>query len=99
MSRCPNKLIIHLKRFTNLGAKIKTRLLYSEALWLEEGKTSVQYKLSSLVLHEGYSTQRGHYKALVKTLDGNWHEFNDNEVKRVPNEEDVLKQMAYILIY
>lgn len=45
---------------------------------------SHQYHLCSLIVHEGYSTNQGHYYAFVKHQDNNlWYRYDDDNVKLV----------------
>ncbi len=49
--------------------------------------------------HEGY-LGGGHYFSYTKHRhNNNWHQFNDELVKIIKNEEDVVTADAYILFY
>lgn len=42
------------------------------------------YHLYSLIVHEGYSTNQGHYYAFVKHQDNNlWYRYDDDNVKLI----------------
>ena len=54
------------------------------------------YNLKSVILHCG-TIKKCKYKTIVKNND-NWYEIDDNNIKKI-DEDDVINQNAYILIY
>lgn len=99
----PRVLIIHLKRFDNIGKKIKKYISYESSLDLsnlvsDNKRESHKYNLISMVIHEGYSTNSGHYYCYVKNSNGLWYCINDSNVSQVPLSY-VLKQNPYLLFY
>ena len=54
------------------------------------------YNLKSVILHCG-TIKKCKYKAIVKNNE-NWYEIDDNNIKEI-DEDDVINQNAYILIY
>ena len=54
------------------------------------------YNLKSVILHCG-TIKKCKYKAIVKNNE-NWYEIDDNVIKEI-NEDDVINQNAYVLIY
>ncbi len=54
------------------------------------------YNLKSVILHWG-TIKKCKYKAIVKNNE-NWYEIDDNNIKEI-DEDDVINQNAYILIY
>jgi len=105
--KLPKYLIVHLKRFKgssiNCGQKINTLVDFPvEDLNLNpylQGykKHNSRYKLLSISNHIG-NTGGGHYFAITKSADNNWYIFNDQTVKKIPQDKIVTK-CAYVLIY
>ena len=59
------------------------------------------YKLYAFIVHEGKTTQQGHYYSFVKnTTNEQWYKYNDDQVSLV-GDFDKIKQSsnAYILFY
>ena len=54
------------------------------------------YNLKSVILHCG-TIKKCKYKAIIKNNE-NWYEIDDTNIKEI-NEDDVIDQNAYILIY
>jgi ubiquitin C-terminal hydrolase len=68
-------LIVHLKRFTSLGTKLKTPLNFPEVFsfdsdyLLEEVAIKERnhgYRLYAVIVHQGYSAQKGHYYCYIR---------------------------------
>ena len=61
------------------------------------------YNLYAVIVHEGYSTQRGHYYSYIKNTGTNmWFEYNDDVVKPVGKDLSSVRKFvknAYILFY
>jgi len=98
----PRILIVHLKRFDNFRKKIKKHISYSEHLDLtslvSNSNEKHKYKLISILIHEGYSTNSGHYFCYVKNSNDMWYCMNDSMVSQV-SLSLVLKQNPYLLFY
>ena len=54
------------------------------------------YNLKSVILHCG-TIKKCKYKAIIKNNE-NWYEIDDENIKQI-DEDDVINQNAYILIY
>lgn len=100
--RMPNYLMIVLKRFTNNGNKIMTKVEYpmeldmSKYCVLKEERTN--YRLYGVINHFG-GVNGGHYTAYCRNGE-QWREFDDLDVKDI-TEETALnnKVVAYVLFY
>jgi ubiquitin C-terminal hydrolase len=86
LSRFPEYLIVSLKRFTNLGAKVRARIPYDEDLVaLTEWRAwpalqpIQKYRVAAAVEHLG-SSRGGHYCARGRGADGVWHLYDDTNV-------------------
>ncbi|KRY60703.1 Ubiquitin carboxyl-terminal hydrolase 36 [Trichinella britovi] len=98
----PNVLTIHLKRFDHFG-KIDRHIGYSDRMNLRPFMTEkqgppVNYRLYGVVIHNGRSTNSGHYYAFVCNPLGQWHLMDDSRVCPV-SSESALKASAYVLFY
>jgi ubiquitin carboxyl-terminal hydrolase 8 len=102
----PNYLIIHLKRFDNTGKKINsdvkfplTDLDLTEFISKEKGDpNNYIYTLYAVNYHSG-TLDDGHYWSSCKNLDDNWYKFNDANVVKVNQINDIQSKDAYILFY
>lgn len=105
----PKVLVIQLKRFDNFQRKIKKFIKYEKELELSKylkglkEQTKVyppqRYRLCSILIHEGFSVNSGHYYSYVKNGNSNsWYEMNDSSVSRL-SEKSVQSQLPYILFY
>eukprot|EP00347_Sterkiella_histriomuscorum_P016052 403354669 len=111
MKNLPKVLIVHMKRFTHLGTKLKTPLNFPEYFSFDSDylledvafkEQQHQYKLYALIVHQGYSAHKGHYYSYIRpTNSDNWYKYDDESVKLIENlESQVLStQKAYILFY
>ena len=94
-------MIVTLKRFDNFRRKIKKHVSYTTSLDLSKlvsDNTKQKYNLISILIHDGFSTQSGHYYSYVKNLNGAWYCMNDSSVTQV-NLSHVLNQNPYMLFY
>jgi len=58
------------------------------------------YELYGVVIHEGNSTNSGHYFSYCKNMINNrWYECNDEHIGAMTNESQVLNKEAYLLFY
>lgn len=95
ISKLPNSLIVHLKRFgfnryTGDAKKLGHKVEYPETLDMapflspedkeRQLKFGTKYHLHSVVVHDGYSCDFGHYYAYTKGSDSRWYEMNDATV-------------------
>ena len=105
----PKILIIQLKRF-NHDSKITTKVNYpinnlDLTKYVLSYKNSninnyfeAKYDLFAVANHYG-SLSFGHYKAYCKnSIDNNWYEFNDSNVKQI-SEDEIVNSNAYVLFY
>ncbi|KEG09839.1 putative ubiquitin hydrolase, putative,cysteine peptidase, Clan CA, family C19 [Trypanosoma grayi] len=56
------------------------------------------YELNAVCVHEGRSLTYGHYYSVVRARNGTWMLCNDEHLSHC-NEEDALRQQAYMLFY
>ncbi|CEG41380.1 ubiquitin-specific protease [Plasmopara halstedii] len=107
IAKCPNVLMIQLKRFDVMSGKIKRHIEFPQMLDIAIGMSKncddlhrkrTKYELHAVLVHAGYSTDCGHYFAFVKGSSGQWYEMNDDSVRWV-RLETVLQQKAYMLFY
>ena len=78
--------------------KVKSFVRYPTELDLSSFVKDSRYELYSVLIHEGYSLNSGHYYSYVKTHENKWFCMNDSFVSST-NETNVLKQLPYILFY
>lgn len=71
----PRALIVHLKRFTHLGTKLKTPLNFPEVFSFDSDylldevaikERNHAYRLYAVIVHQGYSAQKGHYYCYIR---------------------------------
>jgi ubiquitin C-terminal hydrolase len=104
LSKLPDVLTFHLKRFTYpIPKKIKGRCTYPAVLNMAEFSPeasevddSLKYELFGLTVHLG-SLEMGHYIAYTKRYN-KWYLFNDEHSHQV-NESEALNQEVYLLFY
>ncbi|EAY01563.1 Clan CA, family C19, ubiquitin hydrolase-like cysteine peptidase [Trichomonas vaginalis G3] len=102
--RCPEVLVIHLKRFSGEGYYVKkdsTLVDFPEELDMApyiRGKTdqSTHYKLYAVSEHMG-SMGGGHYIAHA-IVNGKWYKFDDSSCYE-SSYEDAKSPLAYVLFY
>jgi hypothetical protein len=101
----PRTLVINLKRFDNFQRKIKKYVKYepeinylNKFLYDQKGSEQYRYKLYSVLVHDGFSINSGHYYCYVKSSNDLWYCMNDSHVCRV-SEKEVLQQTPYLLFY
>jgi ubiquitin C-terminal hydrolase len=93
ISRYPPNLILCLKRFTNLGQKVRARIPYEEdninlASWRAwptlQASKDAQYRVTATIEHLG-SCRGGHYIMRGRSdVDGSWRIYDDNRVSMSP---------------
>jgi ubiquitin C-terminal hydrolase len=84
----PNYLMIVLKKFSpTTFKKIEERIQYTFEVSLKKycyghcGETT--YMLSSIIIHKGSKSNKGHYYAIARRRGSNWCYFNDSSVKEI----------------
>lgn len=104
MSRFPEYLIVSLKRFTNLGAKVRARIPYDEDLVdLTEWRSwpalqaPQRYRVISTVEHLG-SSRGGHYCARGRGSDGGWTIYDDTHATAIPTVGGSAAPDTYVLL-
>lgn len=103
--KLPECLIICLKRYNskqeknNIQVSLDETMDFSDYTYSFDGYESVNYRLKSIICHNGRQTDSGHYFTLVKNHDDNtWLCFSD--LKVFPVEYEKLNQsLPYILFY
>jgi hypothetical protein len=104
ISRAPNVLVLHLKRFSfgNFGGKVTKHVSFEQTLELllsdDGGGSKAVYDLCGVVVHHGGSVHSGHYVAYVRSPGLQWYEMNDNHVSSCTLQK-VLGVEAYMLFY
>jgi ubiquitin carboxyl-terminal hydrolase 8 len=102
----PNYLIIHFKRFTNDGQKIQTHIDFpiddlDLTDYISKDKNDPNnyiYSLYAINYHSG-NADSGHYWSSCKNLDKSWYLFNDANVSKFNNSNNLLTKDGYILFY
>ncbi|XP_070638164.1 ubiquitin carboxyl-terminal hydrolase 17-like protein 13 [Bos indicus] len=97
-------LVLVLKRFTPVsGAKRAQEVRYPQCLDLQpytsERKAGpLGYVLYAVLVHSGWSCERGHYFCYVRAGNGQWYKMDDAKVTAC-DETAALSQSAYVLFY
>ena len=97
-------LVLVLKRFTPVsGAKRAQEVRYPQCLDLQpytsERKAGpLGYVLYAVLVHSGWSCERGHYFCYVRAGNGQWYKMDDAKVTAC-DETTALSQSAYVLFY
>ncbi|CAF4822582.1 unnamed protein product, partial [Rotaria sp. Silwood2] len=106
--KLPKVLIIQLQRFRSdlrTDRKIETFINYprnnldlNEFVEGPEKNKGITYELIGVSNHSG-SIFSGHYTTYARNdVNGKWYKFDDSTVEEI-DEDKVISQMAYILIY
>ena len=97
LSRLPQVLILHLKKFSNDGYKLTSPEVKIDKQLTFNQTTS--YTLKACISHHGHSSSSGHYTSHCE-YDSRWFHFNDERVRDVTNtfDSDRLED-AYVLFY
>jgi ubiquitin C-terminal hydrolase len=104
--KCPDTLILSVKRFTMTGGKVRTMIKYPlEGLDMSPHcigpslqRNNNLYDLTGVIIHMGMLFG-GHYLCLCRNPGGNWVVANDTEVRRIDIRAVVNQRDAYTLIY
>ncbi|KAJ3444724.1 ubiquitin carboxyl-terminal hydrolase [Anaeramoeba flamelloides] len=107
----PKILIVHLKRMnyssnlnTKISQKVKFPLILNLSSYLnskfnQNSKVPPIYQCYAVSEHEG-SCIGGHYTSLIKnSMDTFWYQFNDTEITKFTNIDDIQSNKAYLLFY
>ncbi|CAI9148966.1 unnamed protein product [Rangifer tarandus platyrhynchus] len=104
LHRTSQVLVLVLKRFTQVsGAKRAQEVRYPQCLDLQpftsERKAGpLGYVLYAVLVHSGWSGERGHYFSFVRAGNGQCYKMGDAKVTAC-DESAALSQGAYILFY
>jgi len=104
--KCPDVLILSIKRFTMTGGKVRTMIKYPlEGLDMSPycigpslQKNNNLYDLTGVIIHMGMLFG-GHYLCLCRNPGGNWVVANDMMVRRIDVKNVIDQRDAYALIY
>ncbi|KAJ5293297.1 uncharacterized protein N7443_009250 [Penicillium atrosanguineum] len=119
LENAPEVLQVQLNRIDLVGGKlikIKDKIRFKETLRFKAKNflpplsntpgEELHYGLSSVQIHNGESTDVGHYYIGVKTKDKTWTVVNDESLSRFDTFEDMMtdqlsriQQQAYIFTY
>ena len=102
----PNILVIDFKRFNNMNKKNNIFIDFPlDELDLSKyvigyDSETFKYECYGICNHAGTSNG-GHYTSFVKTIDGDWHLFNDTHISKISNDnkEKIKSPHAYCLFY
>jgi len=107
LATAPTILVFHLKRFmfdeygrtSRISKDLKFPLVLEIKQFMSKANRSVPptYELVGVLVHQGQTSNCGHYLSYVKSQD-RWYRASDNHIVQV-SVEQVLKQKAYILMY
>ena len=100
----PPTLTLHMKRFSNTGAKIGKPVQFPFVLDMRKYCSpnsdvgEAVYDLCAVAVHEGRSVDCGHYYAFVRGRNKLWYCCDDSSVRQVSDGE-VQRCQAYMLFY
>jgi len=101
----PNILVITFSRFSFNGKTKRNDNILFPLDDLDLSKyvcgykpSSYKYELYAVCNHSG-NVYMGHYTAFIKNYTDNWFLFNDENVKKVDNQQSIITPMAYCLFY
>ncbi|XP_017177923.1 ubiquitin carboxyl-terminal hydrolase 17-like protein E isoform X1 [Mus musculus] len=100
----PKVLLLVLKRFSAFtGNKLDRKVSYPEFLDLkpylsEPTGGPLPYALYAVLVHDGATSNSGHYFCCVKAGHGKWYKMDDTKVTRC-DVTSVLNENAYVLFY
>lgn len=103
IDEAPKALVVHLKRFSPTGGKIRDQVAYDQTFdispYMSKGQHGARYSLYAVLCHHGGGPHSGHYTARVRSTDGKrWGSMDDSEVN-VSSKAPLGLQDAYILFY
>lgn len=99
--KLPKHLIINFKRYNHYLQKNSKLINYPDVLDLTEytlgpDKKKSKYDLYAIAHHTG-NYSGGHYYSIIKNLDNNWYNFNDETVSTY--NDNLVNSSAYCLFY
>ena len=100
----PKVLLLVLKRFSAFtDNKLDRKVSYPEFLNLrpylsEPTGGPLPYALYAVLVHDGATSNSGHYFCCVKAGHGKWYKMDDTKVTRC-DVTSVLNENAYVLFY
>jgi ubiquitin C-terminal hydrolase len=105
IDKCPDILIIQLKRFNEALIKNSQTISIPEKLDMtnhimdDVNKIDAMYNLYGMVIHHGDNMQGGHYTSRIKH-NNRWYNISDDRVSPDSTyNDDTTKQNAYLLFY
>uniref|UniRef100_T1G6N8 Ubiquitin carboxyl-terminal hydrolase 36 n=1 Tax=Helobdella robusta TaxID=6412 RepID=T1G6N8_HELRO len=101
----PRILTLQLKRYGMSGGKVTRHITFPHQFNAHpytssslQNNPTCMYDLYAVLVHDGHSTNSGHYYCYVKTKAGLWFCMNDHMVRQSTLDE-VLSSEAYLLFY
>ena len=100
----PSILVIDFKRFNERGQKNQILVTFPiEHLDLSKyvigyKKNTYHYELYGVCNHSG-GVLGGHYTSYVKNANGKWYHFNDTNVSKLSQNDQIISPKAYCLFY
>ena len=97
--KLPKKLIIVLKRYSDNGSKINTKVDFTtENLLIKESESSeiMKYSLQSIINHSG-DQNYGHYYTILRK-DNLWISLDDDSIN-LGEQINTTNNKAYMLFY
>jgi ubiquitin C-terminal hydrolase len=98
----PPYVIMQLKRFNNMLIPITTQVYAPENHFVIDSSLddTPLYSLFAILIRTGGTQLLGHYITLIKNPGGQWYEFNDTSVRRLPlHEYNNLCKGGYLYVY
>lgn len=99
--KCPNILIINLKRFSGIHKKKNNKVIFPfDNLNLNQYcyfNIDTKYKLYAIANHYGFNNF-GHYSCYCLNLNKKWYYYNDESVKEI-DIKNISFSNAYCLFY
>lgn len=101
----PEILIISFKRYSYDGTRKNNSVIQFPIENFNMNKYVYNYKKDNYVYdlyavcnHSG-RLEGGHYTSYIKNKDGSWYHFNDTNITKLKNTENIISPKAYCLFY
>ncbi len=94
----PRRLILVINRFNQSPYKILRTINIDKNIKIQTEKNNYSYNLLSIVNHAGPSPYGGHYYDEI-FIDNMRYLVNDNSVQQLNNNDPVMSNNSYIIIY
>lgn len=101
--KLPNILVFSLNRFSG-SRKIEkyidfpiNKVIFNNLVQNENAKNTI-YDLVAVANHSG-GLSGGHYWAYVKGTNGKWFDCNDENCSEITNQNTIVSNSAYFLVY